>query len=313
MAPTKNVLQLFFWLMPLAGFGQTKSNNSANTNNTQQHYQWAVDQLHNKRSKSVLVTAHRCDWRNSPENSVQALKNCIAMGVDIAEFDMGKTKDGQLIIMHDKTIDRSTNGKGKPEDYTLAEIRKFRLKSGTGHPTVHPIPTFNEILETAKGKIIIDIDKGYDYYDEIIAKLDSAKMFNQAIFNIYGLPLDSVKAKHKTIPEELTLQVIVNPKDPNAESIINSYKSHSKTIIQIIFSNDTDAILGKVPVLKKSYSIWFNALWPEQNGGHDDDKAVEENKPDETWGWLVNHGANVIQTDRPKDLLNYLKSRKLHR
>jgi glycerophosphoryl diester phosphodiesterase len=234
------------------------------------------------------------------------------MGVDIAEFDMGKTKDGRLIIMHDKTIDRSTNGKGKPEDYTLAEIRKFRLKSGTGHPTVHPIPTFNEMLAASKGKIIIDIDKGYEYYDEIIQKLDSAKMFDQSIFNIYSLPLDSVKAHHQNIPEELTLQVIVNPKDSNAENIISSYKSHRKTIIQIIFSNDADAILGKVPALKKSYSIWFNALWPEQNGGHDDDTAVEENKPDETWGWLISHGANIIQTDRPRDLLNYLRSGKLH-
>ncbi|MEZ2334297.1 glycerophosphodiester phosphodiesterase family protein [Mucilaginibacter sp. RCC_168] len=310
MIPIKNIISLYFFLVPVTGFCQSKNNNTIN--NIQQHYQWTVEQLNNKNSKSVLVTAHRCDWRNSPENSVQALKNCIAMGVDIAEFDMGKTKDGRLIIMHDKTIDRSTNGKGKPEDYTLAEIRKFRLKSGTGHPTVHPIPTFNEMLAASKGKIIIDIDKGYEYYDEIIQKLDSAKMFDQSIFNIYSLPLDSVKAHHQNIPEELTLQVIVNPKDSNAENIISSYKSHRKTIIQIIFSNDADAILGKVPALKKSYSIWFNALWPEQNGGHDDDTAVEENKPDETWGWLISHGANIIQTDRPRDLLNYLRSGKLH-
>lgn len=312
MTATKNILNILFLLMPLTAFCQSKNNSATNINNIQQHYQWAVDQLHHKNSKLILVAAHRCDWRHSPENSVQALRNCIAMGVDIAEFDMGKTKDGQLIIMHDKIIDRTTNGKGKPEDYTLAEIRQFRLKSGTGHPTIHPIPTFDEMLETAHGKIIIDIDKGYDYYDEIIEKLDSSKMFDQAIFNIYGLPLDSVKAKHQNIPEELTLQIIVNPKEPNAWSIINSYKSHRKTIIQIIFSNDTDPILDKVPVLKKNYAIWFNALWPEQNGGHDDDNAVEENKPDETWGWLVIHGANMIQTDRPDNLLHYLKSRKLH-
>jgi glycerophosphoryl diester phosphodiesterase len=301
----KNIFILFLAWLPVQGYAQL---NTTPAN----HFKWSLSQLNNKKTRTVLVTAHRCDWRNSPENSVQALKGCIAMGVDIAEFDMGKTKDGHLIIMHDKTIDRSTTGKGKPEEYTLAELKTFRLKSGTGHPTVHTIPTFKEILETAKGKIIIDIDKGYDYYDEIIEKLDSAKMTGQAIFNIYGLPLDSVKAKHKIIPEELTLQVIVNPKDPNAEEIINSYKSHSKTIIQIIFNNDTDTILGHVPGLKKNYTIWFNALWPEQNGGHDDDRAVEENKPDETWGWLANHGADIIQTDRPKDLLNYLKSRKLH-
>ncbi|MFI5140038.1 MAG: glycerophosphodiester phosphodiesterase family protein [Sphingobacteriales bacterium] len=312
MITAKKILNICFWLMPLTGFGQVNSGAGSALNQVNRHYNWVINELNNKNSTSVLVTAHRCDWRNSPENSVQALKNCIAMGVDIAEFDMGKTKDGQLIIMHDKTIDRSTTGKGKPGDYTLEEIKKFKLKSGTGHPTIHTIPAFNEMLATAKGKIVIDIDKGYDYYDEIIEKLDSAKMLGQSIFNIYGLPLDSVKAKHKIIPEDLTLQVIVNPKDPGAEKIINSYKSHHKTIIQIIFSNDTDAIIDSVPALKKNYTIWFNALWPEQNGGHDDDKAVEENKPDETWGWLINHGANIIQTDRPLLLLDYLQKKKLH-
>ena len=72
---------------------------------------------------SVLVVSHRADWRNAPENSLQAIKNCIAMGIDMVEIDLKKTKDGQLILLHDKTIDRTTTGKGKPEDYTLAELR----------------------------------------------------------------------------------------------------------------------------------------------------------------------------------------------
>lgn len=75
--------------------------------------QWAVAQ------NTVMVVAHRGDWRNAPENSVPAFTNAAAMGVDVVELDLNKTKDGVVIIMHDQTIDRTTNGKGKPADYTL--------------------------------------------------------------------------------------------------------------------------------------------------------------------------------------------------
>ena len=62
--------------------------------------------------KSILVVSHRADWRNAPENSLQAIQNCIDMGVDMVEIDLKRTKDGHLILMHDKTIDRTTTGKG---------------------------------------------------------------------------------------------------------------------------------------------------------------------------------------------------------
>ncbi len=274
--------------------------------------QQKLNGVFNTKNKTVLVTAHRGDWRNTPENSVQSLTNCVIKNIDICEFDLKKTKDGKLVIMHDKTIDRTTNGKGKPEDYTFEEIKKFKLLSGTGHPTVHIIPTFEEMLLAAKNKIIIDIDRGYEYYEEVMQELIKHKMVEQTIYNIYGLSYDSLKAKHGNIPEELTLQLIINPKNPEIEKIVDTYKNHKRTIIQVIFESDTAAIINKIPQLKKKYAIWFNGLWPEQNGGHDDDKAVEENKPNETWGWLVKHGANIIQTDRPIELLSYLRKRKLH-
>lgn len=273
----------------------------------QQQPQQKLSSVFYPASKNILVTAHRGDWRNTPENSIQSLTNCIEKGIDVCEFDLKRTKDGQLIIMHDKTIDRTTNGKGKPEDYTLEEIRKFRLLSGTGHPTKHVIPTFEEMLVAAKDKIIIDIDKGYEYYSEVLVELQKHNMLEQTILNIYGLPYDSLVAKHGNIPQELTLQLIINPKNPAIEKIIETYQGHKRTIIQIIFENDNAAILQRIPELKKRYAIWFNSIWPEQNGGHDDDKAVEENKPDQSWGWLVKHRPNFIQSDRPEDLLNYLK------
>lgn len=281
--------------------------------NAQQTPQQKLTQAFAAGSKNILVTAHRGDWRNTPENSVQSLVNCIEKGIDVCEFDLKQTKDGHLIIMHDKTIDRTTNGKGKPEDYTLEEIRKFKLLSGTGHPTKHAIPTFEEMLRAAKNKIIIDIDKGYEYYDKVMVALTKYNMLPQTILNIYGLPYDSLVAKHGSIPQQLTLQLIINPKNPDIEKVIETYKPHKRTIVQIIFENDDAPVLKRIPELKKKYAIWFNSIWPEQNGGHDDDQAVEEKKPDKTWGWLVKHRPDFIQSDRPVDLLNYLKRIGVHK
>lgn len=92
-------------------------------------------------SDRVLVVSHRADWRNAPENSLQGIRNCIDMGVDMVEIDLKKTKDGHLVVMHDKTINRTMTGKGNAEDYTLAELKAMRLKNGAGCKTRHQIPT----------------------------------------------------------------------------------------------------------------------------------------------------------------------------
>ena len=296
----KVILQLSFMLISLSGFAQPKPELNLN-------------QVFNPNSKMVLVTAHRGDWRNTPENSIQALKNCIAMGVDIMELDLKKTKDGYLVIMHDRDIDRTTTGKGDVADYTLAEIQKFYLRSGSGHATKHQIPTFKEILSTAKDHIIIDVDKGYDYYPQVIKELREAGMIRQAIVNIKGsTPLTTIEQEQGKIDDDITIMPIVDMKRPDALQIINSYKLHKRTVLQANFNTDTLAILKHLEAFRSNYGLWINSLWPEQNGGHDDDQAVEENKKDETWGWLVRQKANMIQTDRPKELIEYLKTKKLH-
>ena len=76
----------------------------------------------------MLVAAHRGDWRNYPENSLMAFQSAIDMGVDIIEVDLNISKDGVVVIMHDQTLDRTTNAKGKPSDYTFEEQWYWLLK-----------------------------------------------------------------------------------------------------------------------------------------------------------------------------------------
>ena len=120
----------------------------------------------------ILVVSHRADWRNAPENSLQGIQNCIDMGVDMVEIDLKRTKDGHLVVMHDKTINRTMSGKGLVEDYTLAELKAMRLKNGVACKTRHQIPTLEEVMLLCKGKIMVNIDKGYDYFQEAYIVLE---------------------------------------------------------------------------------------------------------------------------------------------
>lgn len=86
------------------------------------------------------------------------------------------------------------------------------------------------------------------------------------------------------------------------------YLAIQPVAIECCFENYTpqvDQLLTKIRATNTK--IWFNSLWPSLNAGHDDDMAVIEENPDESWGWLLNQGAVIIQTDRPKELIDYLK------
>ena len=262
---------------------------------------------------SVLVVSHRADWRNAPENSLQAIKNCMAMGVDMVEIDLKKTKDGQLILLHDKTIDRTTTGKGKPEDYTLAELRQFRLRNGAGHKTDHVIPTFEEVMTLCKGKILVNVDKGYDYFKDAYAILEKTGTVQQCIMKA-GLPYEQVRMENGGVLEKMIFMPVINLHKDGAETIIDGYMKYLKPVAyELVFDNDGEEVQRLIKKVRGSGAkIFINSLWAELCGGHYDDRAVEQNEPDESWGWIIGQGVKLIQTDRPQQLLKYLRERKLH-
>lgn len=101
---------------------------------------------------------------------------------------------------------------------------------------------------------------------------------------------------------------IVDLNNPDAEAFIEGYGQMKPVAMECCFSEVTPEVLRLLQKVKDNGSkIWLNGLWPSLNGGHDDDRAVELNQKDESWGWLLEKGASLIQTDRPVQLLQYLK------
>ena len=93
----KNTILIFIILFSSQLFAQTNVDN-------------ILTKLQTCDESTVLVAAHRGDWRNYPENSLEGINSAIEMGVDIVELDLQCTKDSVLILMHDNTLDRTTTG-----------------------------------------------------------------------------------------------------------------------------------------------------------------------------------------------------------
>ena len=127
-----------------------------------------------------------------------------------------KTKDGHYVLMHDQTIDRTTNGKGKVSNYTLHQIQRFYLKDKNDSLTEYRIPTLDTILKLTNGKIILNIDKSGGHFSELTQLIDSlncadhiilkgtgdGKIFkalnNQDSTSIYYMPIFSNNSKIDT-------------------------------------------------------------------------------------------------------------------
>lgn len=281
----------------------------------QQPVQAIIRTFKDPTTKQVIVVAHRADWRREPENSIAGIESAIKMGVDMVEIDLKKSKDGVLLLMHDETLDRTTTGHGKPADYTWAELQKLTLRNEHGGPTRLRIPTFEECMLAAKGKVMVNVDKGYDYYQEAYDVLEKTGTVDHAVIKSYE-PYATVRAKNgKLLDSKLLYMPIIGLGKPGANASIREYEEKLKPVAyELNFATDTALTHSVYQTIPKTGSkLWFNSLWANQNAGHDDERSVEESQPTDGWGWLLAHGATIIQTDRPTELLAYLRARKLHK
>ena len=95
----------------------------------------------------TAIWAHRGASAYAPENTIPAFEQAIEMGADGVEFDVQRTSDGQLVVIHDETINRTSNGFGRVVDLTLEQLRLCNFSNGfVGHRKVQ-IPTLREALD----------------------------------------------------------------------------------------------------------------------------------------------------------------------
>ncbi len=109
---------------------------------------------------ATLLAAHRGGALLWPENSLLAFRNAMALGADFIEFDVHLSKDGEVVVIHDATLDRTTTGSGPVKDRTVAEIKALRLKDRSGAVTGETVPTLDEVAAVAargKRRMLLEI------------------------------------------------------------------------------------------------------------------------------------------------------------
>lgn len=254
----------------------------------------------------LMSIAHRGDWRNYPENSLEAIQSCIDAGVDIVEIDLRKTSDGVWVLCHDEKVDRTTTGSGKVTELTYEQIQKLYLKSGKGgnssKPTRVRMPTFEQVLEICRGKVLLNLDKAWEYRDEIYDIAVKYDCLDICMFK--GGNAADWSAQLKSAGKKLPL-ICGSYWSDNLDGF-NSYIDRLKGLGESIESGFT--AFGMAP---SQASVWKRAgdagirgvmltLSASYSGGIADDQTG--------WSTLTDLGISVIMTEYPLNLAAYIEN-----
>lgn len=159
-----------------------------------------LQRLFPQQKKLPIICAHRGGKENVPENSLAAFQQSAKNGIHCMENDIQLSKDNEIVILHDKTIDRTSNGQGAARDLTLKEMQKFDFGSWFD-PKFHEerIPTLKQFLTICKGVPLIEIKKYDDYSEKIepllMAELKAAGRLYTSI--IHSFDLEVLERLHK--------------------------------------------------------------------------------------------------------------------
>ncbi len=173
----------------------------------------------------VLVVAHRGFSGSAPENTLAAFQKAVEAGADAIELDVRLSADGEIVVIHDDALDRTTNGKGKVAAYSLLELK--RLDAGSWFGTQFSgerIPTLKEVLELTKGRSLLNIELksggpgSYaitDLADRSLQAVQQAGMLHQVLFSSFDPSgLERIQQRNPAIPTALVLnQLWTFPRD----------------------------------------------------------------------------------------------------
>ncbi|QXE35013.1 carbohydrate-binding protein [Streptomyces sp. GMY02] len=277
----------------------------------------AIDRIHDEYldhtpDADVMVVAHRGYWRGAPENSLRAIDLAVNKGAEVVEIDVQRTKDGQLVLMHDTSVDRTTNGTGNVSDLTLAQIKDLRLRAGLGGGqaalTDDRVPTLAEALATVKNRAMVNLDKGWAFRDQEYDLLVATGTLDHAIFKS-SAPVAEVEAFLSKDPGILYSHVV---DDANAASI-GAFTGRRPQSYELIFDRLTDPQIQPAAVRRAQAEgrVWVNTMWYGLAAGYTDEASLID--PARGWKTVVDrHGASMIQTDNQEQLRSWLSSRHPH-
>lgn len=245
-----------------------------------------IDKLNTLNGK-MMVCAHRGEHYDVPENSLKSIETAISNNLNMVEIDIRPTKDGELVLMHDPTIDRTTNGSGKVSDYLLSELKQFNLYKPNGTLSTEKIPTLKEVLALTRGKVYIDLDiDNRSKFNKVYPLVRQYGMVSQVLF--CSSELLEIKEMVK-VSNVLALPIIRSDN-------FNDYASLSLNIVQFNIDNNTIAS----NIQGKNWKI-FRLAYVNTNTTPANDNYGQLNE-------VIALKGSIVQTDYPEEVKSKLQS-----
>jgi len=234
----------------------------------------------------ALISVHRGGPEPGyPENCIATFENALNYAPCLIECDVRISQDSVLVMIHDKTLDRTCTGTGPVADHTLAELKELQLKHNDGATTAYVIPTLSEVLRWAKGRAIVEVDVKRPVIPEaIVATIQE----HQAVAYTVVITYDTPKAMryHELDPElmisasardmEGARRPFASGIDPaNLLAFVGVYEP-PESLYALLHTKEVRAILGTM--------------------GNLDRKA--ERRGSKVYGELIQNGADILATDR---------------
>jgi glycerophosphoryl diester phosphodiesterase len=239
-----------------------------------------------------FISSHRGGpGRGFPENCIATLENTLKYTWSIMEIDPHYTKDSAIVLMHDATLDRTSNGRGKVSDYTLAEIRKLKLKDTEGNLTSETIPTLDEVLEWAKGKTVLIIDMKDVPVDVRVQKIKEHNAQANAMIMAYSLAdakrcyeLDKDIMMEVFIADTKAAEAFDSTGVPwqNIVAFVTHVEPKDKAVFDYVHKKGAMCIRGSSRNIDKDYT---------------EGKITDEKLLNGKYRELITEGADIIEAD----------------
>lgn len=237
----------------------------------------------------LIVIAHRGSHLVKPENTIAAIEEAIQLGADYVEIDLRTTLDGQLVLSHNETVDKMTNGKGKIREMRLEELKKLSVNSKDGG--VYRIASFSEALKTCKGKINIYLDFKDAAAEQAYHEIQAAGMEKQIL--VYLNQTEHYAAWKKAAPQLPLMGRLPAGVRTKAELLAALQQQSLQAIDKL---DDTTPLAA---LKENKVSVFLDVQSKEEGPA--------------SWKAAIDKGVQGLQTDHPAALIAYLKANHLRR
>ena len=268
--------------------------------------------LHLYNNDNVQVVAHRgAAGSNIPCNTIPAFDIALKGGASILEMDLFKSTDGKIFIFHTGKEPYQLNKNIDLTKLDSEEIKKLRLINVDFYPTQWGINSFDDVLEHFKGRCILNLDRIGDCIPDVIKVVERHNMKDQVLLK--HAPIPSVLKIIEDVAHDYMFMPIYMEED-NASEIIE--KMNINYIgAELVFKTEESPVIQPEYIesmKKRGKTLWGNAVLYNYkvplSAGHTDDVSMIDD-PNKGWGWLVDHGFDIIQTDWTYQCCKYLKDR----